>query len=77
MGSISFGCTLVAGRNRVPNPAAGMTAFFMGSIRSVRFNNGLEKGLLWFILWLIRHLLSAHPADVSNVSENALGVQFV
>src|SRR5437899_1781484 len=31
-GSISFGCALVAGRNRVPRPAAGMTAFltFMG-----------------------------------------------
>jgi hypothetical protein len=27
IGSISFGCDLVAGRNRVPNPAAGMTAF--------------------------------------------------
>src|SRR5687767_12352126 len=26
-GSISFGCALVAGRNRVPSPAAGMTAF--------------------------------------------------
>ena len=26
-GSISFGCALVAGRNRVPRPAAGMTAF--------------------------------------------------
>src|SRR5262245_61970776 len=26
-GSISFGCALVAGRNRVPHPAAGNTAF--------------------------------------------------
>src|SRR5437660_11841689 len=25
-GSISFGCALVAGRNRVPSPAAGRTA---------------------------------------------------
>ena len=25
-GSISFGCALVAGRNRVPSPAAGITA---------------------------------------------------
>ena len=25
-GSISFGCALVAGRNRVPHPAAGKTA---------------------------------------------------
>src|SRR5687768_11677389 len=25
-GSISFGCAFVAGRNRVPRPAAGMTA---------------------------------------------------
>jgi len=27
MGSISLGWALVAGRNRVPNPAAGKTAF--------------------------------------------------
>src|SRR5437867_40956 len=26
-GSISFGCAFVAGRNRVPHPAAGNTAF--------------------------------------------------
>jgi hypothetical protein len=26
IGSISFGCALVAGKNRVPNPAAGMIA---------------------------------------------------
>src|SRR5436309_14056589 len=26
-GSISFGCAFVAGRKRVPRPAAGMTAF--------------------------------------------------
>src|SRR5437764_13705156 len=26
-GNISFGCALVAGRKRVPNPAAGNTAF--------------------------------------------------
>ena len=27
MGNISFGCALVAGKKRVPKPAAGMTAF--------------------------------------------------
>ena len=26
-GSISFGCAFVAGRKRVPSPAAGITAF--------------------------------------------------
>ena len=26
IGSISFGCAFVAGSNRVPSPAAGMTA---------------------------------------------------
>src|SRR5438445_11986720 len=33
-GSISLGCALVAGRNRVPSPAAGKTALrtFMGSL---------------------------------------------
>ena len=29
-GSIAFGCAFVAGRNRVPRPAAGMTAFLIG-----------------------------------------------
>jgi hypothetical protein len=32
-GSISFGCALVAGRNRVPRPAAGKTAFRMVAIK--------------------------------------------
>src|SRR5919204_4214710 len=36
-GSISFGCALVAGRNLVPRPAAGMTAFltFMRALSRV------------------------------------------
>jgi hypothetical protein len=29
MGNISFGCALVAGKNLVPSPAAGITAFFI------------------------------------------------
>ena len=29
IGKSSFGTDLVTGRNRVPNPAAGMTAFFI------------------------------------------------
>src|SRR5258708_4328270 len=36
-GSISFGCALVAGRNRVPSPAAGMTALVTAMV-------GLSKG---------------------------------
>jgi hypothetical protein len=35
IGSISLGCALVAGKNRVPNPAAGMTAFFIISIQII------------------------------------------
>jgi cyanate permease len=31
-GSISLGVALVAGRNRVPRPAAGMTAFRTGML---------------------------------------------
>src|SRR5712672_2009573 len=31
-GSISFGCAFVAGRNRVPRPAAGKTAFRIGDV---------------------------------------------
>jgi hypothetical protein len=29
MGNISFGCALVAGKNRVPSPATGKTAFLI------------------------------------------------
>ena len=29
IGSISFGCALVAGRNRLPRPATGNTAFLI------------------------------------------------
>src|SRR5512134_1253349 len=32
-GSISLGCALVAGRKRVPNPAAGKTALRIGTVR--------------------------------------------
>jgi len=32
IGSISFGCALVAGKKRVPKPAAGITAFLMRCI---------------------------------------------
>src|ERR1035438_4207581 len=36
MGSISFGCALVAGRKRVPRPAAGKTALrTLASINSI------------------------------------------
>jgi hypothetical protein len=36
MGSISLGWALVAGRNRVPRPAAGMTAFLTMRAPGVR-----------------------------------------
>ena len=35
-GSISFGIALVAGRKRVPSPAAGMTALIEGSVIPAR-----------------------------------------
>src|SRR5262245_42783778 len=40
-GSISFGCALVAGRNRVPRPAAGKTA-----LRTVVVTSGSYQSLL-------------------------------
>src|SRR5215469_1276347 len=41
-GSISLGCALVAGRNRVPSPAAGKTALrTFGIIRTI-VSGGLE-----------------------------------
>ena len=35
-GSISFGVALVAGRNRVPRPAAGMTALVTAALAMLR-----------------------------------------
>jgi hypothetical protein len=58
MGSISLGIDFVAGRNLVPNPAAGITAFrtFMGDIvnrngfdlqgvriRSMKYGRAVER----------------------------------
>jgi hypothetical protein len=34
MGSISFGCSLVTDRSRVPSPAAGITAFLSAEVYS-------------------------------------------
>src|SRR5699024_6589311 len=45
MGSIPLGMALVAGRTRVPRPAAGMTAFLTACIRD----------LLRMLLWLLDH----------------------
>src|SRR5215470_13536276 len=46
-GSISFGCALVAGRNRVPSPAAGNTALrtliVMGALLGCSWLVGLES----------------------------------
>src|SRR5438552_15208896 len=55
-GSISFGCALVAGRKRVPRPAAGKTALrtFMGMGRAVKSQSQVlqliaaQLYLLWF-----------------------------
>src|SRR5215510_9920526 len=54
-GSISFGWALVAGRNRVPNPAAGKTAFAM------------RISLLSPVAFLLNHRADAEPA--SSVEE--------
>src|SRR6185436_5330526 len=42
-GSISFGCALVAGRNRVPRPAAGKTALRTFLIPSACYHSGLRR----------------------------------
>src|SRR4051794_35739364 len=43
-GSISFGVAFVAGRNRVPRPAAGMTAFDTGALMSATLMWPLLRG---------------------------------
>src|SRR5215467_8172470 len=52
IGSISFGCAFVAGRKRVPSPAAGKTALrTLASILYSLFREDAEpqgrKGLAW------------------------------
>src|SRR5882757_4919054 len=51
MGSISLGCALVAGRKRVPRPAAGKTALrtfiFMGESSLLRICNLPQRRLGW------------------------------
>src|SRR6266446_4348282 len=42
MGSISFGCALVAGRKRVPRPAAGKTA--LRTLASINYQFGAAGG---------------------------------
>src|SRR4051812_3418162 len=44
-GSISFGVALVAGRNRVPSPAAGMTAFRTGALMRSTLTRIRVRGL--------------------------------
>ena len=58
IGNISFAMAFVAGKKRVPNPAAGITAFLtffmntfapLGLIRSIYPNTQIFKlGLCWF-----------------------------
>src|ERR1039458_10795431 len=42
MGSISFGCALVAGRKRVPSPAAGKTA--LRTLAGINYQFGAADG---------------------------------
>src|SRR5713226_8051458 len=62
-GSISFGCALVAGRNRVPRPAAGMTAFltFMGLLGWGKGSLSHQPGPSHPGSLRARHLVAAPP----------------
>src|SRR6188508_685520 len=46
-GSISFGCALVAGRKRVPRPAAGKTALRMRGMSDASIAQCLTSGVWW------------------------------
>ena len=53
IGSISFGCAFVAGRKRVPNPAAGITAFVIFFIATnISLLYSLLKNSILFCLQL-------------------------
>src|SRR5471032_3123996 len=54
MGSISFGWALVAGRKRVPSPAAGKTAF--RTLAGIDFSLALQRLLATVQLYLYSRL---------------------
>jgi seryl-tRNA synthetase len=65
-GSISFGWAFVAGRNRVPRPAAGKTAFLMGcGIRYRITLDMLDPAFIRDEADTVRQRLSARGVDLS------------
>src|SRR5687768_997331 len=60
-GSISFGCAFVAGRNRVPKPAAGKTAFRTDAMGPTVYD---------FHAMLDPNFLREHPEVVSAALRN-------
>src|ERR1017187_4564230 len=68
MGSISFGCALVAGRKRVPSPAAGKTA--LRTLAGINYQFGAADGD-----WqLLTHRQGARPGGSGSVRYALRGV---
>jgi len=79
MGIISFGIALVAGKNRVPRPAAGITAFLISAMSQtlsrVAPNSNLEDDVRMLVLLILSQLLSpaTHASDFQSPRAASLG----
>ncbi len=56
-GSISFGIAFVAGRKRVPNPAAGNTAFLITGSLQLADCSEFAVGMIYFFTFTMRVLI--------------------
>src|SRR4026207_1676179 len=77
--SISFGCALVAGRNRVPRPAAGKTALRTGPAMALIVSQGRIR--VFTLAWTPARRgcytmnASAHVIDPALLRDNLKAVQ--
>ena len=51
-GNISFGCALVAGKNLVPSPAAGITAFILNHLNFLDYEKFLNLDFITLIYFM-------------------------
>src|SRR5215203_138628 len=75
-GSISFGCALVAGRNLVPSPAAGKTAFRISAGIRYRISEGmLDSAYVRDNIELVRQRLAARGTDLTTELEQLASLE--
>ena len=69
MGSISLGSAFVAGKNLVPNPAAGMTAFLTLCIPSLLGRRAPPNDIICIMILSIGDNFKPFGQKVSNVDK--------